>query len=280
MKLLTTRYNISTNKLNKLTIVHLSDIHFHHTYNKKRFDIILENILKLNPNYICITGDIVDNRYVLDNEIDRKTIIDFIKKLSEIASVILVLGNHEMEYHGYKTIDMKKYYEIKEHFKKIDNVIVLDNKTYINDNINFIGYNPPLNHYKNKEKDMNILVDDFNNQEFNINPNSYNILLIHTPKDLFKENVYNKLNNFKNIDLILSGHTHGGLIPNNIKGHFGLISPGKQLFPKNVRGILIKENQTLIISSGIIKLSHASSIFRYFNNIYNMQINEIIITKL
>lgn len=279
MKLLTTRYNISSNKLSRITIAHLSDIHFHHTYNTKRLDIILDSVKELNPNYICITGDIVDNKYVLDNEIDRNIITNFIKRLGRISSVILTLGNHEMYYHGYKAIDIKKYHEIRENFKNVDNVIVLDNEIYTNNNINFIGYNPPSIHYKKKEKDMSILVDDFNNQTFKINNTNYNVLLIHTPKDLFKDDVYNNLKQFKNIDLILSGHTHGGMLPNNLKGHFGLISPGKKLFPKNIRGILVKENQTLIISSGIIRLSHASGVLRHFNDIYKMSINYIEITN-
>ena len=71
--------------------------------------------------------------------------------------------------------------------------------------------------------------------------------------------------NLKNIDLVLCGHMHGGLMPRFLRKIFknsGIINPSKRLFPKNVYGKLSKEDSTIIITSGITIVSHLNS-FRF-----------------
>ena len=76
----------------------------------------------------------------------------------------------------------------------------------------------------------------------------------------------------------MCGHTHGGMIPSFIPGNFGIIAPSKKLFPKNVRGIKKIGDTTVIIGSGITKLSRKSKL-TMFTDIYGANINEIKITK-
>ena len=76
-------------------------------------------------------------------------------------------------------------------------------------------------------------------------------------------------------NLILSGHTHGGLLPSCIKGNTGFIDPCKGFFPKYSRLHYKYKSTDFIISSGVIKFSKASGIFEKFNDIYPMTITII-----
>jgi len=268
------KYKIDNNDNINTKIVHISDIHFAHKYNKKRLDMIKNKIDIIKPNYICITGDIID-LYDVVEDTNYPDLKEFINNISKIGKVIISVGNHEyikMTNTGYtKTNNI-------EWLKKLQtkNIIVLDNEIYEENNISFIGYNPDYDYYyKNKEKnpetknkEIEKLIDKTKNQ--------YKILLLHTPILLLRNKNYEKIKNYKQLKLVLCGHTHGGMIPSFIPGHFGIISPTRELFPKNIRGIINLKNNKIIINSGIMKLSRKSKI-TFLNDIFGSNIIEIII---
>ena len=64
--------------------------------------------------------------------------------------------------------------------------------------------------------------------------NSYTILLSHRP-ELFESYVH------CNIDLVLSGHAHGG----------GLIAPNQGLFPQYDAGLYTSGSTNMIVSRGL-----------------------------
>ena len=88
MKILNKYYNF--NELNK-KIVLISDIHYYDKKDIKLLDKVLDRIYEINPDYICITGDITD----ISNIYDEDYFIDWLKRLSSKIKVIVVLGNHE-----------------------------------------------------------------------------------------------------------------------------------------------------------------------------------------
>ena len=51
------------------------------------------------------------------------------------------------------------------------------------------------------------------------------------------------------VDLVLSGHAHGGQVRISFVG--GLVAPNQGLFPKYDAGMFMKENTTMIVSRGI-----------------------------
>lgn len=274
MKIIESKYNLKTNKINNISIIHISDIHYDSFYNVERLKLIIENVSKNKPNYVCITGDILDNNEVLKDDKTYKIIYDFFNQLCLITKVIITLGNHELKGNSdYSTC----YYDILIKLKRIPNIILLDNELLVENNICFVGFNPSYDYYKKKGRDYNILNKDFDSLNLKIDKNNYNILLIHTPKDLLSDNIYN--NRFNKFDLILAGHTHGGLMPVKLFGHRGIISPGKRLFPKDVRGKLTRENTNLIICSGVMRLSNSAGFFHHFNFLYKIHINHISISK-
>lgn len=268
------KYKIETKKNIQTKIVHISDIHYSKKYNTKILDKVTKEIEQHNPNYICITGDLIDTYNVTKTK-EFEYFINWLKKLSEIAKVIITPGNHE--YVLYKDNKFIYHNDIN-WLKNIDkNITLLNNDILELDDITFIGFNPSYKFYykdKEKNKEKTTLLSELINK---VNT-KYNILLLHTPSFITKNNNYKNIENYSKLDLILCGHTHGGLIPSFIPGNFGIISPNKELFPKNVRGKLKVGNKNLIISSGVIKLSEKSKLMK-FNNIYGINVNLIHISN-
>ena len=158
MKIANKTYDLSSN-LNK-SIVLISDIHYYEKEQINHLNKVLDNIKKINPDYICITGDITDKANIPNFD-------DFMKwlnKLANITKVIMVLGNHE-----YYVNKRKHEYKLNEfnidRIKKIKNLYLLDNDNLILDNINFIGLTLPIEHYmyQNESKEDIRLFTTFNN---------------------------------------------------------------------------------------------------------------------
>ena len=272
MRIQYNKYTVENdNKINK-KIIYILYIHFAHKYNIKRLERIKNKINQIKPDYICITGDTID-LYDVVEDTNYKDLKEFIKELSQIGKVIISIGNHEyikMEKNGFgKTENIEWIKKLK-----TDKIIILDNEIYEEENISFIGYNPDYEYYYTyKEKQP----EKYNKQLEKIiekTKNKYKILLLHTPTLLLRKDNYKNIKNIESISLTLCGHTHGGMIPSFIPGHFGIISPTRELFPKNIRGIIKKNKNTIIISSGIMKLSRKSKI-TFLNDIYGSNIIEI-----
>lgn len=268
-------YDVETSKkVNNFSIIHLSDIHFCDDYNINRLDMILRAVQKAKPNYVCITGDLMDT-YDFGNKKENSDIfLTWLEQLGEVCPVIVIIGNHDIEvrHHHWKEPDNL----LIKGLKSLKNVHFLMNESYDDGNICFMGYNPPTSYYDDKESDYDLLYNDFRKKFLNISRHRYNILLMHTPIGILESNLINYV---KSIDLILTGHTHGGLLPLWLPGNWGIISPFKRLFPKNVRGIIYKNNTVIVINSGIIKLSNSSGILKYFNDLFTMDIVEIRVKK-
>ena len=195
-----------------------------------------------------------------------------------MAIVLISIGNHDVKY--FDNFKWKyKYNEIWfERMNKLDNVYVLDNSFKVIGNYNFIGYTIPFDYYYNKERDTSYIENSISDILKLSKKNKYNILLCHSPIGIIKENIYDNYIKNSNINLILSGHTHGGLMMRFIPGNSGLISPYKKLFPKNVRGI-IKRDIPIIISYGVMKLSKTAKIFHLFNGLFPISMEVIDIEK-
>lgn len=88
--------------------------------------------------------------------------------------------------------------------------------------------------------DSEIVKVELDNTKYN--GDKYNILLSHRP-ELFDTYVEKK------IDLILTGHAHGGQIRIPFIG--GIVAPNQGLFPKCTSGV-IEKNKTTMVGNSII----------------------------
>lgn len=265
-----------------LTIIHIADIHFNINTNAEKLIKVKESIIKLNPDYLVITGDLVDEPSITKNKIKIKELIKFLTDLSTYTKVLISLGNHDI----FSDNDLVFFKKLNE----FNNIILLDNDSYQDDYIYIAGLTLPSKYYYNitYDESSDILLEHIQHHQELISKlpaRLPKVLLIHSPIKLTDEEVLNKLSGY---DLILSGHTHAGMVPDFLNKFFkkntGIIAPNKKWFPEISRGKIEKMRKgkriTIIITGGITKLSLKSSkLLSKLNFVYNISINKIIITK-
>lgn len=273
---------LTTKKIIDKRIVLLSDIHYSNTFNIKIFDKIIDQIKKIEVDYIFIIGDFVDS-----TDVNYDVIFEFLKKLQSYGKVFIALGNHDIYAYnkkGFKGIfkgmwKRSDYNKLENIVKKLDNTYLLDNKSYREDNICITGLNLGYEYYSSHEN-MDLFKKEIENIGIKNNPKYYNILLIHSPYNVYKDSSL-----FKDYDLVLSGHMHGGLvhpfIGNIFKNNYGLVSPRGEVNPNYVRGRTKTDYFEGYIYEGITKLSESSTRFlQFFDRLFPKNIGYIEIKKI
>jgi len=182
-----------------LTIIQLSDLHLgSFNYRYKKLESAVEKINHLKPDYIVITGDLVNNFAWELRGWDK-----VFNRLKSKKGKYAILGNHDYgDYSQWETPKAKQenFEAIQQFYKTIGFKLLLNEAEVIkknNDQIAIIGVEnwgkPPFKQYGNLEK--------ASAQVKNI---PFKILLSHDPIH-WEEEVRDKTD----ITLTLSGHTHG-----------------------------------------------------------------------
>lgn len=223
----TTHYHLKHSKLPKafqdFKIAHLSDVHNRYWGNQ-----IVNHLLNISPDIIVITGDLLDGR--TDHIKHASTLIHQIK---DIAPIYYVPGNHEAVSRYYAPLK-EKLFEA--------NVTVLENTclTITRDQqaIELIGMTDPK--FSRDPDERRVINQSLETMTFE--SDTYRILLSHRPEhfDLYCQYP---------IDLILSGHAHGGQVRIPFVG--GVLAPNQGLWPKLTSGVHHANNSTLVISRGL-----------------------------
>ncbi len=230
-------------------IVHISDLH------NTEFGFENRNLIKkikaAKPDIIVMTGDMVD---MYEPEVEVSLHLG--RELVSIAPVYFVTGNHDV-----KAICRG---EQLEGFEK-SGVCVMRNKKVIlekeGETIELLGIDDP------KFLDDTMTGSDEENIKAAIkalseDESTFKILLAHRPE---MAEAYSSMN----IDLVLSGHAHGGQI--NLPGMGGIIAPGQGWFPKYYAGLYTINDTQMIVNRG---LGNSSFPIRLNNR------PEIVITEL
>lgn len=227
------KYNVKSedipSEFDNFRIVQISDLHnAEFGENNEKLLLMLK---QADADIIAITGDMINSRNT-----DVDVAISFAQKAVNIAPVYYVNGNHESRVLG-------EYEKLKQGLTDTG-VTILENSsadiTIGDETITLIGINDPTFRME--------LVDDTMEQNIahqlvNVIPDNdnYKVLLAHRPEyfDVYAGNV----------DLVLSGHAHGGQFRIPFVG--GLVAPGQGFFPEYYEGSHIKENTEMIVSRGI-----------------------------
>ena len=211
-------------------IAQVSDLH--NCQIGKENEKIVSLLKKTKPDMIAITGDMIDSRRT-----DISTATALAQKMVKIAPCYYVCGNHEARMpNEYETL-MKKLKAIGVTTMKNDKAVLSKN----NRKITIIGAEDPYAIRKDTGEENADLMDSALTK-LQANSNSFTLLLSHKPELL---STYAK----HNIDLVLTGHAHGGQIRLPFVG--GLFAPNQGFLPKLCSGIHKKENTTMVISRGI-----------------------------
>lgn len=273
-------YNNSTEK--DIIIIHLSDIHFNTNTKGKDLDKIINLVDKIRPNYIMITGDLIDYPDITKNTDKIKELVTFLSDIANVAKVMIGIGNHD--------VLQQKDHKFFNKLNDLYNIYVLNNNSYQDEFIYVAGFTLPNEYYYNINKGENkeVLLEYLNNHKDLVNKlpkDKPKILLMHSPVKVSHDDVLKILHEY---DLILSGHTHNGMVPDILnfifKGNVGIISPYKNFFPEVAKGKIEKDINnkkiTIIINGAYTKLSKKSGrILCNLNFVYNKSINKIIIRK-
>ena len=257
-----TKYEFENEK--ELTIALFSDIHYYSKLNLKKLSEIENRLNELKPDYVFVTGDIID-RIEVTVEPEFKYLLSFLERLADISKLILNFGNHDIRCH-----DKKKY---NNWWEKLDSrIIILNNKEYEDEYIYVYGISLGEDYYKGERTNIKQLIQKID--EANIKDDKYNILLFHSPVNFTDEEI-KKRNKF---DLVLTGHTHNGLTPHFIPGNFGLVAPSHACFLKNARNSFKSGKSEVIISGGITKLSRGTHL-RIFDRFFASDLVYIYLKK-
>ena len=245
-----------TDKLDGYKIVQITDVHS--VRNEIEFEKIINKIKKQEPDLICVTGDLIDAEYYLSqnnlyenkkiNQIEELT-VKFMKELKEIADIHYIYGNHEM-----MLLDDPENNKFKKDLEELG-VEILNNKIEVleidGERINLIGIQDPATLYKdekyayikgNNKNKVQAILNDLFLEIPEENRNKFTILLSHRPE-------YFELYDKYNIDLALTGHTHGGIVKLPIIN--GIYAHPQGWFPEYSYGIYKTNDFSMIISGGI-----------------------------
>ncbi len=226
----TLKYKCLPKEFDGFTIAFISDLHdeeFPFKHNEMITKMIEENI----PDVIMLGGDMHHTK------IKNDRYLGFLEKLTEIAPVFFVEGNHDCE------SENKHYAGYKEYKNAMKELGVL----------NLRGDGARL-FAKNSENYINISGaswDDKGSVEPNYEEGAFNIFLMHDPCSF--DTVQRKP------ELMLSGHVHAGII--KMPNGQGIFAPGEgakllerlapqYFFPKYTYGVYGK-NKKLIVTSGL-----------------------------
>ena len=184
---------------NGTKIIQISDLHIgSFNYRYHLLEKAVKKINHENPNFICFTGDLVNN-YAWELEGWENTL----GKLKASQGKYAILGNHD--YGDYSVWDNKQekaanFKAIKQFYKTIDFTLLLNEAQVIQnktDTIAILGIEnwgkPPFKQYGDLQKALT-----------DVEAIPFKILLSHDPTH-WTEEVLVKTD----IALTLSGHTHG-----------------------------------------------------------------------
>ena len=219
----------------------VSDVHAGRPEN------IIEILKKEAPDYILLAGDIFEN---LDGSCDEKNNSTFalLRESARLAPTFYSSGNHEDGQCGswwklWKRgrSGVRNYSEENRRRIKESGVIYLEDSFVIRNGIAFGGLaSGLLNVDKKPRLDW---LEDF------CALGEPKVLLCHHPE------YYEPYLKERNVDLIVSGHAHGGQW--RIFGR-GVFAPGQGLFPKYTSGV---HDSRLVISRGLKKSGIVPRIF-------------------
>ncbi len=233
-KIETTEYTIESSLLpksfDKFKIVQISDLH--NAEFGEDNERLIEIIKEQKPDAVFVTGDTIDGFYT-----NIQIPIKLFEETLKICDIYLVVGNHEIR------SDTNLYFEFLDTLTEMGVIVLKDDTTYIERNgekIQVIGLNDASNYKAVYNENFNEqIVETINNLD---DKNYFTVLLSHHP-ELFNE--YTKTN----VNLVFSGHAHGGQFRLPFLG--GVIAPEQGFFPKYDAGIFTKNNTTMVVSRGL-----------------------------
>ena len=224
-----TDYTINTQKnigMERLRIAQITDSHIGATFDGDGFAKHMETIQKTNPDVVVVTGDFVDDG---SKRIDTEKSIEALGRMKTKYGVYFVYGNHDKGYYDYRDFNDA---DLREMLAKNNVKLLEDEYVMLGNNVYLIGRKDKSDSMRG---DTRLEMDELTK---GLDDSKYQIVLDHQPSDYDAQEA-------AGVDLVLSGHTHGGqMIP---VGSLGVLSGAND----KTYGLERRGNTDFIVSSGI-----------------------------
>ena len=226
-------YTVTSSRLPKnfdgYRIAHVSDLH--NAEMGESNEKLLSMLREADPDMIAITGDLIDSRNT-----DVEIALQFVQEAMKIAPCYYVSGNHEAR--------VNEYEEMKTGLISAGVIILEDAQTEISiegETITLIGINDPSFQTDYLFGDSETVISS-KLTELHTDGEVFTILLSHRPElfDTYADH---------DVDLVLSGHAHGGQFRLPFIG--GVVAPNQGLFPEYDAGIYTDGNTNMLVSRGV-----------------------------
>ncbi|MGG2113425.1 metallophosphoesterase [Bacillus subtilis] len=177
-----------------MKIILISDLHLGAVNSEKRLESIVQKINKLEPDLVCIAGDIFNDDYNALQDPERA--INLLKSITATYGVYGSLGNHD----GGKTFgDMINFLERSDIRLLNDEYVIIDERLVL---FGRVDPSPIGGFGELKRKDVSEMIAS-------LDASMPIVVMDHTPSNLVQYG--------NEVDLVLAGHTHRGQIfPGNL----------------------------------------------------------------
>lgn len=202
-----------------LRIAHISDLH-NTTFGPNHRNL-LNKLSNTNPDLIFITGDLIDSRRT-----DLASAISFAQGSVNIATTYYVPGNHESR--------IEEYPQLRQALIDMGVIVLEDDQVSLtrdHASVSILGLRDP--DFGSFSTALSTLTKQLSD---------YTLLLCHRPEK-FEDYVHS------NVNLVFTGHAHGGQIRIPFLG--GLIAPHQGYFPNYTSGLHSQNNTHMIVSRGL-----------------------------
>ncbi len=176
------------------TIALIADVHYGISVDKAELDRICAEISAASPSIVVLCGDIVDEN---TSKQGMAEVFDSLGGIKTEFGVYYVFGNHDRQLYAWddRTFTEK---ELVQTIKSSGITLLSDETFSINDEFTVVGREDAAYEGENVRTPIAELVKD-------VDPTDFILALDHQPRQ-YKENAA------AGVDLLLSGHTHGGQI--------------------------------------------------------------------
>ena len=194
-----TDYSLHTDKtVNKLRIAHIADSHVGCGFSGQGFGERLARIEACEPDILVITGDFVDDSTGRE---DMETACAALGQFKTKYGIYYCIGNHDMGYYGSAARGYSGE-ELLDELRENGVTVLCDETVMVNDTYYIIGrYDADYGVYAGGTSGAaRASIGDLT---AGLDKSKYMIVLDHQPTDYDEEEA-------AQVDLVLSGHTHGG----------------------------------------------------------------------
>lgn len=230
------KYSLNESVISSIRILQLSDLHSAEFGDNN--EELIDLVKKQSPDLIVMSGDMINR-----DEENLDIITDLISSLSDVAPIYYGYGNHEVDW-------IESFgFDLEDKLTQAGSVVL--NNSYRDVSVNdselriggYMGYYRQPGMLTQDEEQKKIELDFANDFE---NTDRLKILINHIPTQWVD---WDYINEYP-VDIVFSGHYHGGAIRIPIIDQ-GLYAPYVGWFPPYTKGMFTGSQATCVLSTGL-----------------------------